>query len=154
MKSNPDTAASSDLPSGRGPWLVLVAAFLGWMFDGFEMGLGNAIDGPDSETRRPGRVAGSLGVDVELDVTRDPWRFDAEAGVDLAVSLQIAFVTEARVAAHQVLVTDGRLLARDEDHVLAHEQRGQIDMHDILEPAVQALQCVRETCCGGVPAGS
>src|SRR5687767_3352058 len=30
----------------RGKWMVLIAAFLGWMFDGFEMGLFPLIGGP------------------------------------------------------------------------------------------------------------
>jgi MFS family permease len=33
-------------PSGRGKWMVLIAAFLGWMFDGFEMGLFPLIGQP------------------------------------------------------------------------------------------------------------
>ena len=33
-------------PSGKGKWMVLIAAFLGWMFDGFEMGLFPLIGGP------------------------------------------------------------------------------------------------------------
>ncbi len=32
--------------SGSGKWMVLLAAFLGWMFDGFEMGLFPLIGGP------------------------------------------------------------------------------------------------------------
>jgi SHS family sialic acid transporter-like MFS transporter len=32
--------------SDRGKWMVLLAAFLGWMFDGFEMGLFPLIGGP------------------------------------------------------------------------------------------------------------
>jgi len=32
--------------SDRGKWMVLIAAFLGWMFDGFEMGLFPLIGGP------------------------------------------------------------------------------------------------------------
>jgi MFS family permease len=31
---------------GAGKWMVLIAAFLGWMFDGFEMGLFPLIGGP------------------------------------------------------------------------------------------------------------
>ena len=33
-------------PSGRGKWMVLVAALLGWLFDGFEMGLFPVIAKP------------------------------------------------------------------------------------------------------------
>jgi MFS transporter, SHS family, sialic acid transporter len=32
--------------AGAGKWMVLIAAFLGWMFDGFEMGLFPLIGGP------------------------------------------------------------------------------------------------------------
>ena len=39
------THAPSDA-GGRGKWMVLLAAFLGWMFDGFEMGLFPLIGGP------------------------------------------------------------------------------------------------------------
>lgn len=37
---------SSPQPSGSGKWLVLLAAFLGWMFDGLEMGIFPQISRP------------------------------------------------------------------------------------------------------------
>jgi MFS transporter, SHS family, sialic acid transporter len=40
--SSPTTAPRAETPGvplTRGPWLVLAAAFLGWMFDGLEMGI-------------------------------------------------------------------------------------------------------------------
>ena len=49
------TATSESLPplglqppaaSDRGKWLVLLAAFLGWMFDGMEMGIFPLIASP------------------------------------------------------------------------------------------------------------
>lgn len=40
------TTSVSLEPSGKGKWMVLLAAFLGWMFDGFEMGLFPLIGGP------------------------------------------------------------------------------------------------------------
>jgi MFS family permease len=42
-KHSPNTSPE---PSDRGKWMVLIAAFLGWMFDGFEMGLFPLIGGP------------------------------------------------------------------------------------------------------------
>jgi MFS family permease len=39
-------ADSSTASSGSGKWMVLIAAFLGWMFDGFEMGLFPLIGQP------------------------------------------------------------------------------------------------------------
>jgi MFS transporter, SHS family, sialic acid transporter len=43
----PDTApASSALSPGRIPWMVLMAAFLGWLFDGFEMSLFSVVARP------------------------------------------------------------------------------------------------------------
>src|SRR5688500_17885249 len=41
------TPDSADVAAaGSGKWMVLLAAFLGWMFDGFEMGLFPLIGGP------------------------------------------------------------------------------------------------------------
>ena len=36
-------------PSSRGQWMTLAAAFLGWMFDGFEMGLFPLVGRPALE---------------------------------------------------------------------------------------------------------
>ena len=33
------TAPDASRPIGKGAWMALTAALLGWMFDGFEMGL-------------------------------------------------------------------------------------------------------------------
>ena len=49
MHTNPDSPSpnlASVETSGSGKWMVLLAAFLGWMFDGFEMGLFPLIGGP------------------------------------------------------------------------------------------------------------
>jgi MFS family permease len=43
---NVRAADPSTISSGKGKWMVLLAAFLGWMFDGFEMGLFPLIGGP------------------------------------------------------------------------------------------------------------
>ncbi len=37
--SKPLLPKTGDSPSGKGKWMALTAALLGWMFDGFEMGL-------------------------------------------------------------------------------------------------------------------
>src|SRR5687767_3002531 len=37
---------SATPPSEKGKWMVLIAALLGWAFDGFEMGLFPLIGGP------------------------------------------------------------------------------------------------------------
>src|ERR1700722_7412775 len=34
------------LENGRGKWMALTAALLGWLFDGFEMGLFPVVSGP------------------------------------------------------------------------------------------------------------
>jgi MFS family permease len=47
--SGPAIVRAADAPtasSDKGKWMVLIAAFLGWMFDGFEMGLFPLIGGP------------------------------------------------------------------------------------------------------------
>ena len=50
------------LPSAtRGPWLVLAAAFLGWMFDGLEMGIFPLVARPALQTMLP--AAAALGPD-------------------------------------------------------------------------------------------
>jgi MFS family permease len=43
---DPLLTSDSPAPSGRGQWLVLIAAFLGWMFDGLEMGIFPQISRP------------------------------------------------------------------------------------------------------------
>src|SRR5687768_5583821 len=40
------STAASDAPSARDRWLVLTAALLGWMFDGFEQGLFSLVGQP------------------------------------------------------------------------------------------------------------
>ena len=39
MSASPQVVANSSNRISRGQWMTLLAAFLGWMFDGFEMGL-------------------------------------------------------------------------------------------------------------------
>ncbi len=49
MHTKPDSLSPNLVSvetSGSGKWMVLLAAFLGWMFDGFEMGLFPLIGGP------------------------------------------------------------------------------------------------------------
>src|SRR3954451_13062746 len=41
-----DAPPSAGLVSKRGQWLVLLAAFLGWLFDGYEIGLFPVIARP------------------------------------------------------------------------------------------------------------
>jgi SHS family sialic acid transporter-like MFS transporter len=43
---NLHAADSATISAEKGKWMVLIAAFLGWMFDGFEMGLFPLIGGP------------------------------------------------------------------------------------------------------------
>jgi MFS family permease len=43
---NPRATDPSTASSDKGKWMVLIAAFLGWMFDGFEMGLFPLIGNP------------------------------------------------------------------------------------------------------------
>src|SRR5215475_7190835 len=51
---------------GRGKWMALAAALLGWMFDGFEMGLFPLVAGPAIDDllpiKQPGQVGFWLGV--------------------------------------------------------------------------------------------
>src|SRR5436305_1526487 len=49
-------------PVGRTQWLVLAAAFLGWMFDGLEMGIFPLVARPALQTMLPAAAAG-LGQD-------------------------------------------------------------------------------------------
>jgi MFS family permease len=52
--------ASADKPSlGRAQWLVLAAAFLGWMFDGLEMGIFPLVARPALQTMMPASAAGA-----------------------------------------------------------------------------------------------
>src|SRR5262245_19483647 len=53
------THSASPLESERGKWMALTAALLGWMFDGFEMGLFPVIARP-ALTDLITRVAGEL----------------------------------------------------------------------------------------------
>src|SRR6266436_706600 len=43
--------------SNRAQWLVLAAAFLGWMFDGLEMGIFPLVARPALQTMMPASVA-------------------------------------------------------------------------------------------------
>ena len=66
-------------------------------------------------TPSPARAASAprgAEVDVELHVALDARRDEAEARMLRAVVLEVALVREARVAAHQVLVADGRARGR------------------------------------------
>jgi MFS family permease len=56
-------SASTSAPPGggartRGPWLVLAAAFLGWMFDGVEMGIFPLVARPALQSMLPAAAAG------------------------------------------------------------------------------------------------
>lgn len=46
MSGERTTADAASAPITRGQWMVLVAAFLGWMFDGLEMGLAMLVSRP------------------------------------------------------------------------------------------------------------
>ena len=60
VKSGPGIEAPST--TTRGQWLVLAAAFLGWMFDGLEMGIFPLVARPALQTMLPAADAG-LGQD-------------------------------------------------------------------------------------------
>ena len=45
----------------RGQWLVLLAAFLGWLFDGFEIGLFPVVGRPALQSLIPGAADGTVG---------------------------------------------------------------------------------------------
>ena len=49
-------------PITRAQWLVLAAAFLGWLFDGFEMGLFPLIARPALQDLLAGTDEGQVGV--------------------------------------------------------------------------------------------
>src|SRR6266496_3606010 len=54
----PHPSASPAQPSGsRAQWLVLAAAFLGWMFDGLEMGIFPLVAAPALQTMMPASAA-------------------------------------------------------------------------------------------------
>src|SRR5258705_4912859 len=58
-----EPTANSDKSTGaRAQWLVLAAAFLGWMFDGLEMGIFPLVARPALQSMMP--VAGDLPPDV------------------------------------------------------------------------------------------
>ena len=44
--SRPTVAITPDNPSGKGKWMALAAALLGWMFDGAEMGIFSLVGRP------------------------------------------------------------------------------------------------------------
>jgi MFS transporter, SHS family, sialic acid transporter len=59
MLTHASTAASPRSPLGaRGPWLVLAAAFLGWMFDGVEMGIFPLVARPALQSMLPTAITG------------------------------------------------------------------------------------------------
>src|SRR6266852_6580245 len=55
MITNAPPAAASAIPAtrARAQWLVLTAAFLGWMFDGLEMGIFPLVARPALQTMIP-----------------------------------------------------------------------------------------------------
>src|SRR5688572_6035876 len=82
-----------------------------------EMELGDAVAAPHPELGADREALRSIEVDVELHVALDARRHRAETRVDRVVALEVALVREARIAAHQVLVTDrGAQLRLDEHH--------------------------------------
>ena len=52
---------SESKPLTRVQWYVLIAAFLGWMFDGLEMGLFPIAAGPALRDIMPGASEGEIG---------------------------------------------------------------------------------------------
>jgi MFS family permease len=56
--STPTAAASGGSTSTRAQWLVLAAAFLGWMFDGVEMGIFPLIARPALQSMLPASASG------------------------------------------------------------------------------------------------
>ena len=63
LDTAPKTVKAADVPrpeSNFGRWMALTAALLGWMFDGFEMGLFPLIGGPGAQ-RSAGTVVGRAG---------------------------------------------------------------------------------------------
>src|SRR5262249_37610973 len=50
-----------DATEGRGKWMALTAALLGWMFDGLEMGLFPLVAGPALADLLPDRQPGDVG---------------------------------------------------------------------------------------------
>ena len=61
MLQNNPSASNSATASKRAQWLVLAAAFLGWMFDGLEMGIFPLVARPALQTMMP--TAAGLGQD-------------------------------------------------------------------------------------------
>jgi MFS family permease len=65
--TNDVPARGIDLPttppaqSNRGKWMVLLAAFLGWMFDGLEMGIFPQVARPSLMSLMPGAKEGDIG---------------------------------------------------------------------------------------------
>src|SRR4051794_13176965 len=56
-------AIATDRPNAgaAGKWLVLLAAFLGWMFDGLEMGIFPQVARPALSSLLPGADEGTIG---------------------------------------------------------------------------------------------
>ncbi|MCA9054367.1 MAG: MFS transporter, partial [Planctomycetaceae bacterium] len=57
--SEPQTTAGPHLKKGQ--WAALIAAFLGWMFDGFEIGLFPLVAQPALKDMLPGSAEGMIG---------------------------------------------------------------------------------------------
>src|SRR5579871_2586396 len=56
---SPDSVDGQD---GRGKWLALAAALLGWMFDGAEMGVFSLVGRPAVKDLMPGATEGEVGL--------------------------------------------------------------------------------------------
>src|ERR1017187_9012034 len=58
ITSKPTAAAPGSSTSSRAQWLVLAAAFLGWMFDGVEMGIFPLVARPALQSMMPASALG------------------------------------------------------------------------------------------------
>src|ERR1017187_5401476 len=58
ITSKPTAAAPGSSTSSRAQWLVLAAAFLGWMFDGVEMGIFPLVARPALQSMLPASALG------------------------------------------------------------------------------------------------
>ena len=61
MHNDPQLKPSGVTVAGRAQWLVLAAAFLGWMFDGYEMGLFPVVARPALKQLLAGAGDGAVG---------------------------------------------------------------------------------------------
>lgn len=71
---------TSGSTNARGPWLVLVAAFLGWMFDGLEMGIFPLVARPALQDMMRGSGVGDQFVGPWMGVITALFLFGAAAG--------------------------------------------------------------------------